>query len=182
MVELYSRADLHRLLDAKLALRPLAVDDFSAVRHLHATCLRRHTMGVLSEAEVADFVRLVYSPAYVGLLLKEDVYCAWLDGELVGTISWQPNAANGLAARIGCIFARNPHQGVGRRLLAEVELRAHQGGFARLGAGVTANAAPFLERFGYAVVSNGVKTFGSYCKLPVVYLRKELPPPGTRLN
>src|SRR5262245_17056636 len=158
MVELYSRADLHRLLDDKLALKPLSVDDFSAVRHLHATCLSRHTAGVLSETEVTDFVRLVYSPAYVGLLLKEDVYCAWLDGELVGSISWQPNAATGLAARIGCIFARNPQQGVGRRLLTEVELRAHQGGFARLGAGVTANAAPFLQRFGYAVVSNGVKT------------------------
>jgi GNAT superfamily N-acetyltransferase len=183
MVELYSSADLDRLLDAKLALKPLAVDDFSTVRHLHANTLRKHTLGVLSDAEVADFVRLVYSPAYATVLMREDVYCAWLDAELVGTISWQANAANGLSARIGCIFVRHPLHGIGRRLLAEVELRAHQGGFARLGAGVTANAVPFLQRFGYAVVSSGVKTLGgSRCSLPVVFLRKELSAPNARLN
>ena len=183
MVELPASASLDAVLDARLAMKPLAIDEFSALRHLHATSLRRHTAGVLSEAEAASFVQLVYSPAYITMLMKRDVYCAWLDGELVGTVSWQPNATNALSARIGCMFVRHPRYGIGRRLLCEAESRAYQAGFVRLGAGVTANAAPFFERFGYAVVSSGVKTLALGCTLPVTFLRKDLAERGTgRLN
>lgn len=165
------------VLDVNLLIKPLAIDDFSVLRHLHATSMRKHTMGVLSEAEVTAYSEFVYSPAYAEMLMKREVYCAWLDGALVGSVSWQANAANGLSARIGCIFSRYPGVGIGRRLLREAELRAHIGGFARLGAGVTANAAPFFQRFGYAAVSSGVKTLSPACALPVVFLRKELAAP-----
>ena len=66
------------------------------------------TVGVLSELEVAAFVRLVHSPDYPAILMKEDVFGAWLDGELVGTASWQANAANGVTARIGCDLRAPP--------------------------------------------------------------------------
>jgi GNAT superfamily N-acetyltransferase len=165
--------DLDDMLDARLALRPIGVDDYSAVRHLHTTSLRAQTYGVLSDAEVVAFVRLAYSPAYTAILMKEDVYGAWLDGELVGTVSWQANGGNGLIARIGCIFVRHQGYGIGRRLLAEVEGRAQQCGFRRLAAGVTANAVRFFQRQGYAVASRGVKTLALGCKLPVTFLRKD---------
>ena len=168
---------LDRVLDERLALLPLGVDDFSAVRHLHTASLRAQTVGVLSDAELAAFVRLVYSPAYVTILQKEEAFGAWLDGELVGTVSWQANGANGLAARIGCIFVRHPLRGIGRRLLAEVEARARQCGFGRLATGVTANAVPFFQRQGYEVASRGVKTLSLGCALPVTFLRKGLPSP-----
>lgn len=175
---------LESVLDARLTLLPLGVDHFSAVRHLHATSLRAQTIGVLSDAELAAFVRLVYSPAYVSVLEKEEAYGAWLDDELVGTVSWQANAASGLIARIGCIFVRHPRHGIGRRLLAEVEARARQCGFGRLATGVTANAVPFFERQGYVVASRGVKTLALGCALPVTFLRKTLPFPrsSTMLN
>ena len=105
------------------------------------------------------------------------MFAAWLDGELVGTVSWQANGASGLTARIGCIFVRHPRHGIGRRLLAEVEARAHQCGFDRLAAGVTANAVPFFQRLGYEVASRGVKTLSHGCALPVTFLRKALPFP-----
>ena len=144
---------LDAVLDSRMALRPIGVEDYSAVGHLHTTALRAQTYGVLSEAEVVAFVRLVYSPSYTALLMKEDVYGAWLDGELLGTVSWQANGGNGLIARIGCIFVRHQGYGIGRRLLAEVEGRAQQCGFSRLAAGVTANAVPFFERLGFVVTA-----------------------------
>jgi GNAT superfamily N-acetyltransferase len=168
---------LSRVLDDRLTLVPLGADDFSAVRHLHATSLRAQTVGVLSDAELMAFVRLAYSPIYADILEKEEVTCAWLDGELVGTVSWQANAASGHIARIGCIFVRHRRFGIGRRLLAEVEARAQQCGFSRLAVGVTANAVPFFRRQGYAVASRGVKTLALGCALPVTFLRKDAPDP-----
>jgi GNAT superfamily N-acetyltransferase len=165
---------LDRLLDTRLLLQQLGVDDYAALRHLHATSLRAETIGVLSEAEVGAFARLVYSPAYTALLMKEEVYGAWLDGELVGTASWQTNAANGLVARIGSIFVRHPRHGIGNRLLTWVEARVQQSGFGRIAAGVTANAVPFFQRHGYSVASSGTRTLALGCALPVTFLRKDL--------
>jgi GNAT superfamily N-acetyltransferase len=173
---------LDTVLDDRLTVRLLGLDDFSAVRHLHAATLRTQTVGVLSEAEVVAFTKLVYSPTYATLLMKEEMLGAWLDGELVGTAGWQANASNGHTARIGSIFVRHPRYGIGRRLLAEVEARAHQSGFNRLAVGVTANAVPFFVRFGYVVASQGVRTLTLGCALPVTFLRKELSAPRSALN
>ena len=128
--------------------------------------MRSATVGVLSELEVAAFVRLVHSPDYPAILMKEEVFGAWLDGELVGTASWQSSAASGVTARIGSIFVRHPRFGIGRRLLTEVEARAHQSGFVKFAAGVTANAVPFFERLGYRVASHGVKTYAARLRAP----------------
>jgi GNAT superfamily N-acetyltransferase len=173
---------LDAVLDDRLLLRPVAIDDYAEIRHLHAASMRSATVGVLSELEVAAFVRLVHSPDYPAILMKDDVFGAWLDGELVGTASWQANAANGVTARIGSIFVRHPRYGIGRRLVTEVEARAHQSGFDKLAAGVTANAVPFFERLGYTVASHGVKTYAAGCSLPVTFLRKELTGPRSALH
>ena len=163
-------------LDERLTLRPIGVDDFSDLRYLHATSLRGQTLDVLSDEELAAFVRLVYSPAYTSLLLKEDVYGAWLDGELTGTVSWHAAGNNGSTASIGGIFVRHPRLGIGRRLLAEAEARAQQSGFERLSACATANAVPFFLRFGYEKVSRGVRSLSFDCVLPVTFVKKRLPP------
>jgi GNAT superfamily N-acetyltransferase len=173
---------LDAVLDDRLLLRPVAIDDYAEIRHLHAAAMRAATVGVLSELEVAAFVRLVHSADYPAIVMKEDVFGAWLDGELVGTASWQTNAANGHTARIGSIFVRHPRFGIGRRLVTEVEKRAHQSGFDRLAAGVTANAVPFFERLGYTIASHGVKTYAAGCSLPVTFLRKELTGPRSGLH
>ena len=172
-------------LDDRLILRPISIDDFSSVRYLHATSLRAQTLDVLSEEEVAAFVRLVYSPAYPDLLLKEDMWCGWLDGELIGTISWHAGGSSGSTASIGGIFVRHPRLGIGRRLLAEAEARVHQSGFERLSACATANAVPFFLKFGYEPVSRGVRSLSVECVLPVTFVKKRLPPgrpAGAALN
>lgn len=162
--------------DERLTLRPIGIDDFANLRYLHATSLRGQTLDVLSEEEVAAFDRLVYSPAYASLLMKEEVYGAWLDGELIGTVSWHAAGNSGAMASIGGIFVRHPRLGIGRRLLAEVEARAHQCGFERLSACATANAVPFFLKFGYEKVSRGVRSLSFDCVLPVTFVKKRLPP------
>ena len=108
--------------------------------------------------------------------MKEEVYGAWLDGELIGTVSWHAAGNGGSTASIGGIFVRHPRLGIGRRLLAEAEARAHQCGFERLSACATANAVPFFLQFGYETVSRGVRSLSFECVLPVTFVKKRLPP------
>jgi GNAT superfamily N-acetyltransferase len=162
--------------DDRLTLRPIGVDDFSSLRYLHASALRAQTLDVLSEEEVAAFVRLVYSPNYASLLMKEETYGAWLGGDLIGTVSWHAAGNAGSTASIGGIFVRHPRLGIGRRLLAEAEARARQSGFERLTACATANAVPFFLKFGYETVSRGVRSLSPDCVLPVTFVKKRLPP------
>ena len=176
--------DLDDVLDARLALRPIGVDDYSAVRHLHATSLRAQTHGVLSDAEVVAFVRLVYSPAYTDILMKEDVYGAWLDGELVGTVSWQANGGNGLIARIGCIFVR--HQGSASAAGCLPRSKAGPSSAASTASPSASRPTPCRFSSGWATRwrRSGVKTLSLGCELPVTFLRKDTPDlrPSTALN
>jgi GNAT superfamily N-acetyltransferase len=163
-------------LDERLSLRPIGIDDFSSLRYLHATSLRAQTLEVLSDEELAAFIRLVYSPVYTSLLMKEEVYGAWIDAELIGTVSWHAAGNSGSTASIGGIFVRHRRLGIGRRRLAEAEARAHQCGFERVSACATANAVPFFLRLGYEPVSRGVRSLSVECVLPVTFVKKRLPP------
>ena len=77
-------ASLADLLDERLALHPLGLDDLSAVRHLHVPALRTQTVGVLSDAEIAAFARLAYSPDYGDMLKKERERLALKSAEAQG--------------------------------------------------------------------------------------------------
>jgi len=108
--------------------------------------------------------------------MKEEMFGGWLDGELIGTVSWHAAGNSGSTASVGGIFVRHPRLGIGRRLLAEAEARAHQCGFERVSACATANAVPFFLRLGYAPVSRGVRSLSVECVLPVTFVKKRLPP------
>src|SRR5262249_61309910 len=91
---------------AGIEIRALGVDAFPAVRYLHANVLRAQTGEALSEAEIAAFANLVHSPAYSDLLREEnEIFSAWLAGELLGTAAWRINADDGTSARVGFVFA-----------------------------------------------------------------------------
>jgi GNAT superfamily N-acetyltransferase len=162
-------------LPAGVEIRPLGVDDFPAVRYLHANVLRAQTGEALSEAEIAAFANLVHSPAYSDLLREEnEIFSAWLAGELLGTAAWRINADDGTSARVGFVFARHSGFGIGSRLVAEAEMRALTWGFDHLTSFTTLNAVPFFQKLGYAVVSRGVKVLSPECALPVAFLAKRL--------
>jgi putative acetyltransferase len=161
-----------------LALRRVGLDDHAQVRYLHARSMRALSGDALSDAELAAFLGFVDSPTYSDHLRTEEVHGAFLDGQLVGTASWLANADDGETARIAFVFVHPmfTRLGLGGRLLAEVEGRATQSGFASLGASATINAVPFFERYGYVEASRGVKPFGPECWLPVAFLRKAAAP------
>lgn len=169
-------------LDSKLVVQPISVDDFAALRHLHATALKAHTLEVLSDDEIAAFVRLVHSPVYSDMLMQEEVHGGWIEDELVGTVSWHPGGTGGATASIGGIFVRHPRLGIGRRLLAAAEACAQQRGFERISACATANAVPFFLRLGYETASSGVRSMPLNCVLPVTFMRKTLSRPRRALN
>lgn len=131
----------------------------------------------LSDAEIAAFLAHVGSPAYSDCLVAEEVYGAFVDGQLVGTASWQVNGDDGETARIASVFVHPlfARLGIGGRLLAEVEGRARRSGFDQLGTSSTINAVAFFERYGYQEASRGVIAFGADCWLPVAFLRKRVP-------
>jgi putative acetyltransferase len=162
-----------------LDVRRLCFDDHSNVRHLHARAMRSQSGDALSDAEIGAFLAFVGSPAYSDCLLAEEAYGAFLDGQLVGTASWQVNGDDGETARIASVFVHPmfARLGIGGRLLAEVEARAVRSGFDQLGTSATVNAIPFFERHGYQEASRGVKAFGPDCWLPVAFLRKRVPRP-----
>jgi putative acetyltransferase len=162
---------------APIAIRRVGIDEHSNVRYLHIRSMTTQSLDALSESEIAAFKAFVGSPAYSDCLLAEEVYGAFVDGQLVGTAAWHLNGDDGRTARISSVFV-DPlfgRLGIGRRLLAEVEARAFQSGFAQLGISATINAVPFFEKLGYREASRGVKTLGADCALPVAFLRKSVP-------
>jgi hypothetical protein len=160
-----------------LKVVPLGLDAFSELRYLHTTALRAQTACVLSEAEVAAFTALVRSPAYVDLLLKEEIYGGFLHGELVGSVSWHASGDNSTIARIGSLFALHPRMGIGRQLLLTMEARANRCGFHQFATGMTANAVPFFLCQGYRIASRGMRMLSADCGLPVTFLKKGSPRP-----
>ena len=159
-----------------LSLPRIGLDDHSQVRYLHARSLRALAGEALSDAELAAVLAFVGSPVYSDHLRTEEVHGAFLDGQLIGTASWLVNADDGETARIASILVHPlfTRLGLGGRLLATVEARASQSGFANLSASATLNAVPFFERYGYVEASRGVKAFGPRCWLPVAFLRKTI--------
>jgi predicted N-acetyltransferase YhbS len=160
----------------KLDIRQIGIDDFAEVRYLHASALSAKTTDALSEAEVVAFGELAASPAYADLLIAEEIYGGWIDGNLAGTASWQANGDDGAMARIGSVFVRPLYGriGIGSRLVGEVEMRAHQSGFDQFAVSSTTNAVPFFERLGYQIASRGVRALSPRCTLPVAFMRKSV--------
>jgi putative acetyltransferase len=166
-----------------VALRRIGLDDHADVRYLHSRAMQAQVGDALTDGELGAFLAFVRSPPYSDQLCTEEVHGAFVDGRLVGTASWLANGDDGETARIASVFVHPmfARLGIGGRLLAEVEARAAQSGFDRLGASATINAVPFFERYGYAEASRGVKAFGP-AWLPVAFLRKRMQTLGQTLR
>jgi GNAT superfamily N-acetyltransferase len=169
-----AKCDPRSALAEVLTIRRLGLDDFSDLRHVHATALLAKTAGSLSEAEVRAFVGLVYSPAYSDLLLDQNLYGGWIEGQLVGTAAWSAGPDEGATVRIGSVFVSPlfTQLGIGRQLVVHAEECATQCGFTAFSVCSTTNAVPFFTRLGYQTSSYGVKALTSGCMLPVAFMRK----------
>jgi putative acetyltransferase len=160
-------------------IRRLGIDDFSTVRHVHATSFRSLAGPLISESELEAFTRQVYLPGYVDALMALETFVAEIEGKVVGTAAWSAGDDSGATARISSVFV-DPvftHCGIGRRLVREVEQRAAEAGYQRFSVRATANAVPFFQALGYEIASHGVSSLtAAEGALQVTFMRKSAGP------
>lgn len=153
---------------------PIGLDDWAAVRHVHALAFERLAGPYLDTDEIVAFKARVATPEYTEDLQSENLIGAWVEQELVGTAGWRPTDDAGTSARITSIFVHPmfARLGIGSHLLAEAERSALRAGFSALAARATPNAVSFFELNGYEVSSHGVSHIASENYVPIAFMRK----------
>lgn len=159
-------------------IRPIGPDDLADVRSLHSTSFRRLATQSFTEEELSAFSAHVYSLGYTEMLSeairRQQLFGAWLGGELIGTAGWTAGDGNLSAARIRWVYVRPLFTGVGlgTRLVEAAEAGAQRAGFKTLSVEATLNSAEFFAGLGYETSSNGVRTLSPGHSLAVAYMRK----------
>ena len=162
-------------LSDSVVLRPVSIDDMSSVRYVHEIAFRILAAEHHSEEQLAAHIEVILQPEYIKEIRNNSVYCAWVDGEIVGTSGWCPADDNGTTARIRKVFVRPLFSccGIGRLLLENAEARAYQAGFTDFSVRANVNAVSFYTRAGYEITSHGVMSTNSGIDLPVAFMRKK---------
>lgn len=158
-----------------LELRPVRVDELSAVRYVHATSLRSLGAPFYTAEELEAFENLVRSVRYAETVLKDTMIGGWIEHELIGTSAWGIVDDSGRTARIASVFVRPffTGLGVGQRLVAAAEALAAHAGYKSFSVRSTINAVPFFEQLGYAVTSHGTRPLAPGIALAVSFMRKD---------
>jgi len=158
-----------------LVFRRMGLDDFSTVRHIHASAVRSLADRLIEPHEAEAAAKAIYSPSYVADLSAKALHVAVLNGSIVGTCAWSPSDDRGSNARIGTLFVAPLFQGqaIGSRLVTHVEDDAISNGFQRLTAIVPVSVVPMFEDLGYTVASFGTSLdVVPSVTLQVAFLRK----------
>lgn len=155
-----------------LRLRPIGIDDWSAVRYVHDTSFRTIVRPHVALHVDDAFTTLLDGPDYVDQLRGCDLIGAWLGGELVGTAGWRPVGDDGQVAEIEALFVQPmfTFMGIGTTLLTDVENRARRSGCTAFMTMATPASAPFFERLGYRIAEPSGIAAGS--DTPVLVMRK----------
>ncbi len=166
-----TKCDLSR----SVVLRPVGIDDMSSVRYVHATAFRILAAEHHSDEQLAARVAEIMRPDYVREVLDSALYCAWVDGEIVGTAGWCPADDNGKTARIRKVYVRPlfTNCGIGGLLLRNAEERACRSGFVDFSVRANVNAIAFYKQAGYEITSHGVMPTYGNIDLPVAFMRKK---------
>ena len=158
-----------------LSLRLAGLDDYSTIRHVHASAIRSLAEGLLEIEDVERSIKAIYSIPYVTELAEKRLYVALLNGELVATCAWSPSDDRGQSARIGALFVLPLFQGAGiaTRLIERVEQDAAEHGYTAFTAIVPVSLAPVVERLGYRTASFGTsRDVVPATALQVAFMRK----------
>ena len=159
-------------------LRPIGLDDLASVRYIHASSFRMLAAQHYSPEDIDAFTGYVYGVSYTDALAaalqREQLYGAWLEGELVGTAGWASADDGRPIARLRFIFVRPlfTGMGLGRRLVRAAEDRAREASFHTFAVYATVNAVGFFTRLGYEIASSGVHPLSSACALRMAVMQK----------
>jgi len=172
--------DAEPQLGGRLEIRPLRVDDLSAIRYVHAASLRGQGAPYYTPEELDAFENLVRSVRYSETVLKDSMIGGFIGHELVGTAAWGLVDDSGRTARIASVFVRPffTGLGIGHRLVAAVEASAAQAGYRSFSVRATLNAVPFFEQLGYEVTSHGTRPLTPELSLAVSFMRKDVTAPA----
>jgi GNAT superfamily N-acetyltransferase len=155
-------------------LRAIGIDDLSAVRYVHASALRSAASAFHAPEEMDAMQSEVYSSVYAADLLSRVVFGAFTGGQLIGTAGWCAANDAGETARVTDVYVHPlfMRSGIGRRLVARIEVEAGRAGFRELSVRSTTNAAAFFGKLGYDVASHGVRSTMTGIEVPVIFMRK----------
>jgi GNAT superfamily N-acetyltransferase len=155
-------------------VRAVGLDDWSAIRQLHALVLKRLTGILFDEAAATALQDYVGTPDYTDELSRQNMSVALVDGHIVGTCGWIASDDHGRAARITALFM-DPlftRLGIGRRLVWDAEARARTAGFQTITTRATDMTAEYFAALGYEVSSQGIVTPVPGLAIPVLFMRK----------
>ena len=157
-------------------LRPIVLEDLASVRFVHASAVKAQVAAVVDDAELADMLARIASPAYGDQLMASALTGAWISGQLVGTAAWSHSDDLGKIARLRSVFVLPAFggAGVGGRLVADAEARAARAGFHTYTVAATHNSVPFFQRHGYTITSHGVQHVARDHGVPVTFMRKSV--------
>ncbi len=158
-----------------VCIRLASLDDYSTIRHIHASAARSLVDRLIEAADAERSIREIYTVAYVSELASKRTYVGLLNGDLVATCAWSPSDDRGHSARISALFVLPLFQGIGigSRMMAHAEQDAADHGFARFSAIVPVALAPAAEALGYRTASFGTsRDVVPGTPLQVAFMRK----------
>lgn len=160
----------------QVVLRPAGIDDWSDIRHLHASAFGALASPFLDAKHILAFKSVVYSSAYIETLAETDLWLATHDERIVGSAGWAPADDSGGLARVESVFVSPLFAGldIGHRLVRHVESRAAAGGFRSFATRAMRGSVGFFEALGYTVTAHGTHALGTSIDFPVVFMRREL--------
>jgi GNAT superfamily N-acetyltransferase len=151
------RASSDLTIGPNLQFRLAGIDDYSTIRHVHASAIRALNERLIDANDVTQAVSTIYSSTYVTDLIAKATQVALLNGDIVGTCAWSASDDRGHAARIGSLFVLPLFQGRGiaRQLIQHTEQEAARHGYTRFAAIVPAALAALYEHLDYVTTSFG---------------------------
>ncbi len=155
-------------------VRAVGLDDWSAVRQLHALSFNRLAGILFDETAAAAMKFHLETPEYTDELARQNLSIALVEGHVVGTCGWVASDDHGHAARITSLFV-DPlftRLGIGRRLVWDAEARARAAGFQTLTTRATEVTIEYFAALGYELSSQGVSTPAPDLVIPVIFMRK----------
>lgn len=161
---------------ADVTLRPIAEEDFDAVRALHARSFAALGGSHNSRAQIDAHVALIQLPPYAEELARNNLLLAVTSaGEILGTAGWCEAEGRAGTARIRKVFVAPEvaGRGLGRLLVEAVEADASARGCTDFVVRANANAAALYWSLGYREVETGTMTAAGGVALPVVFMRKD---------
>lgn len=145
--------------------------DRAGILAVHLRAVRETCSRSYSAAQIDAWAGILSLDSYTSLLRRRRIIVAIDEAAIVGFGQLDPDAGEVLAVYV---LPDRQGEGIGRRLLSELEKRARARGVHRLELSATLNAAGFYARTGYAQCRPTVHRTLSGVELPCVRMGKTL--------